>query len=100
MIALIAVIAVLDVAMQTKAILNQARIFAVSGEARSRINTAFVVSNFIGGAIGSALATLLWDHDRWTAITVAGAVPASFALAVWVLGRRGPLRPARSAVPG
>lgn len=90
-IALIAAIVLLDVAMQTNSILNQARIFAVSGEARSRINTAFVVSNFIGGAIGSALATILWNHGRWTAITVAGAVLAAVALAVWVLGRRGPL---------
>jgi predicted MFS family arabinose efflux permease len=92
-IALVIAIVVLDVGMQTNGILNQARVFAVSGEARSRINTAYVVSNFLGGAIGSALATLLWAHGGWNAITVAGAVLSALALAVWTLGRRGALRP-------
>lgn len=89
---LIIAIIVLDVAMQAAGILNQARLFATSGEARSRINTAYVVGNFIGGAIGSALATVLWAHGRWTAVTIAGGALACFGLAVWALGRRGPLR--------
>jgi predicted MFS family arabinose efflux permease len=90
-VALLIAILVLDIAMQANGILNQARLFAVSGEARSRINTAYVVSNFIGGAVGSALATVLWDYGRWGAITTTGAVLAGFALVVWLLGRRGPL---------
>ncbi|WP_258370245.1 MULTISPECIES: MFS transporter [unclassified Curtobacterium] len=85
-------IVLLDIAIQGQNILNQARIFAVSHEARSRLNTAFVTGNFIGGAIGSALAGLLWDDWGWTGVTVAGAVLAGFALTVWLVGRRGPLR--------
>lgn len=91
---LLLAIVVLDVAMQANGILNQARIFAVAGEARSRINTAYVVGNFIGGAVGSALATVLWAHGGWTAVTTAGAVLAAAALLVWVAGRNGALRPA------
>jgi predicted MFS family arabinose efflux permease len=85
-------IVLLDVAIQGQNILNQARIFAVSHEARSRLNTAFVTGNFIGGAIGSTLAAVLWSAGGWTAVTGAGAVLSGFALTVWLVGRHGPLR--------
>jgi predicted MFS family arabinose efflux permease len=85
------VVVVLDIALQALAILNQLRVFAVSHEARSRLNTAYVTSNFIGGAIGSAAAALLWSAGGWTAVTIAGIALSCFALAVWAAGRRGAL---------
>ncbi|MCG7210127.1 MFS transporter [Streptomyces arenae] len=93
----IVAIVVLDVAVQTLNLLNQARLFAVSHEARSRLNTAFVTGNFVGGAIGSAAAGLLWAHGGWNAVCTAGASLAVVALAVWALGRRGPLRTTAAA---
>ncbi|WP_433061887.1 MFS transporter [Dactylosporangium sp. CS-033363] len=92
-------IVVLDVAMQTQAILNQARIFAVSHQARSRLNTAYVTGNFIGGALGSAAAALLWSAGGWRAITTAGLILSAFALLTWTLGRRGPLLVAAADEP-
>jgi predicted MFS family arabinose efflux permease len=77
------VILLLDVAAQTTIVLNQARIFEVSREARSRLNTAFVTGNFIGGAIGSAAATVLWAAGGWVAVSLAGALMSVVALAVW-----------------
>jgi predicted MFS family arabinose efflux permease len=85
---ILVVVVALDVALQAVGILNQLRVFAVSHEARSRINTAFVTSNFIGGAIGSAAASVLWSTGGWTAVTIAGMVLSCFALAVWAAGRR------------
>ena len=87
------VVAVLffDVAVQAHSILSQTRLFAVSGEARSRLNTAFVTGNFVGGAIGSAAASVLWSLGGWTAVTVAGMLFSAVALAVWAVGRRGAL---------
>lgn len=87
---LVAVV-VLDIAVQGVNILNQARMFAVSREARSRLNTAFVTANFLGGAVGSAAASLLWSTGGWTAVSVAGIALSAFALLTWVLGRGGPL---------
>jgi hypothetical protein len=84
-------IVLLDVAVQTSNLLNQSRMFAVSGEARSRLNTAFVAGNFTGGALGSAAATVLWSTGGWTAVALAGVVLSGFGLVVWALGRRGPL---------
>ena len=84
-------ILLLDVAIQGISILNQTRMFAVSGEARSRLNTAFVTNNFLWGAGGSVLATVLWGAGGWTAVTLSGAGLAVVALVVWAFGRRGPL---------
>ncbi len=89
---IIVAILLLDVAIQGVNILNQTRMFAVSHEARSRLNTAFVTNNFIGGAIGSAAATVLWSAGGWTAVTTAGAAASAVALLVWAVGRRGGLR--------
>lgn len=91
--ALLIVVAIimLDVVIQGVAILNQTRLFALSHEARSRLNTAYVTTNFLGGAAGSAAATLLWSVGGWTAVTLTGIALSCFALFVWALGRRGPL---------
>jgi predicted MFS family arabinose efflux permease len=90
---LLVAIVLLDTAAQGVNILNQMRLFAVSPQARSRVNTAFITCNFIGGAIGSAAASLLWSAGGWTAVSLTGAGLSCIALAVWAAGRRGPLVP-------
>ncbi|MFI5928331.1 MFS transporter [Micromonospora sp. NPDC051543] len=82
---------VVDVAFQTQALLNRARLFALAHEARSRLNTALATSNFIGAAAGSAAASTLWSAGGWTAVAIAGAGLGCLALTVWALGRCGPL---------
>jgi predicted MFS family arabinose efflux permease len=91
----LAVVIVLDIALQAQGILNRLRVFAVSHEARSRLNTAFVTTNFIGGALGSAAAASLWSIGGWPAVSAAEAVLSGCALAIWAGGRRGAL-----VVPG
>lgn len=77
---IIVAVVLLDIAVQGVNILNQTRLFAIAPEARSRLNTAFITCNFIGGAIGSAIASAL------------GAI----AFLVWALGRRGPFLATRA----
>jgi hypothetical protein len=67
---------------------NQHIIYALDQEARSRINTIFMTSMFLGGASGSALATAAWGYDGWTAVSVLGAVLAIAALGVRVFDHR------------
>ncbi|WP_258400710.1 MFS transporter [Micromonospora saelicesensis] len=101
---IIIVIVMLDVALQTQALLNRARLFALSHEARSRLNTALATGNFVGAAVGSAAATAIWSAGGWTAVTIAGTALCCFALIVWALGRRGPLvirvAPPENAIQG
>ncbi|WFE29930.1 MFS transporter [Solwaraspora sp. WMMD791] len=89
----IVVVVVLDAALQAAGILNQLRVLAVSHEARSRLNTAYVTANFLGGAAGSAAAAMLWVAGGWTAVSLAGVGLSCFALALWVVGRRHALVP-------
>ena len=87
---LVAVV-LIDVAIQAVNVLNQTRLFAVDPDARSRLNTAFMTGNFVGGAVGSALAAALWQRGGWPAVTLGGAVLIGAALVVW-LTQRGHLR--------
>ena len=83
--AILLVAAVFSLAVQGVGILCQSQIFALSDSERSRLNTAFVVSNFLFCAIGSSLATLLWNLGRWSTV-MAGVVAASLvALAIHFL---------------
>lgn len=74
--AILLVAAVFSLAVQGVGILCQSQIFALSDTERSRLNTVFVVSNFLFCAGGSSLATLLWNIGGWSA-AMAGAVAAS-----------------------
>lgn len=88
----IATVVLLDIAVQGLNLLNQARLFSVSAEARSRLNTVFVGSNFLGGALGSSLAGILWSWGGWIAVSTAGGILAILGLTVWAIGRRTALR--------
>lgn len=90
-IALIVVVIVLDLAAQSALVLGQTRLLSLPGQNRSRLNTAFVVSNFLGGAIGSALAGPLWATGGWTTITGTALAIVIVALLVWIITRRGAL---------
>ncbi len=58
--ALVAGIVVLDIGTQGMQITNQAVIYALRPDARSRINSAYMVCYFLGGAAGSVAAGALY----------------------------------------
>jgi predicted MFS family arabinose efflux permease len=71
--ALIAGIIVLDIGTQGMQITNQAIIYALRPDARSRINSAYMVCYFIGGAVGSLTAGVVYGGDGWSGLCVLGA---------------------------
>ncbi len=84
---LIVGVVVLDIGVQAAQISNQARIYALKPEARSRVNTVFMVCYFIGGATGSALSALAWRRFGWTGVCATG-----FAFALVAAARHAPWR--------
>jgi MFS family permease len=56
---------VLAVGTQQTQISNQARIFALDGSARSRINTIYMFASFGGGAFGAFLAAWIYAAGGW-----------------------------------
>lgn len=79
---LIAGVLLLDFGAQGSQVSNQHVIQSLRPEARNRLNAALMSGMFLGGAIGSAAATLAWDFGAWIAVCAVGAIFAAAALAV------------------
>ncbi|MFJ8589147.1 MFS transporter [Streptomyces sp. NPDC093595] len=77
----------LDVAMQSGMVANQVRIWALRPEARSRLNTAYMVCAFLGGGFGSWAATRAYTHVGWPGVSALVALLAGLALARHLLRR-------------
>lgn len=86
-VAIVIVAAILSVAVQGVSVLTQTRLFNLSQGERSRLNTVFVVNNFIFGAVGSALASLLWSLGGWSYVMIAASVVSVAAFIVWLFSR-------------
>ncbi|GAA5178836.1 MFS transporter [Rugosimonospora acidiphila] len=80
-------VVVLDLAHKAVLNSNQNVIYALRPEARNRINSAFTTSYFLGGAVGSALTSVVRVHGGWTGVCVLGAVFAAGTVAVWAVER-------------
>lgn len=87
-IAIVVIAAVFSIGVQGITVLSQARLFALSDEERSRLNTVFVVNNFIFGAIGSALASFLWSLGGWSYVMMGAILISVIALVVWISSRK------------
>ena len=88
LVALVAGIVLLDLAQQSLQISHQSAIYARHPDARSRVTTAFVVSVFVGGAIGSAMASVLYALGGWHAACGFGAGIALVGFVLWLVARR------------
>lgn len=64
----------LDFGVQSCQISNQARVHALNDAARNRINTVYMVSYFIGGALGSYLGSYSYAHLQWYGVCTLGII--------------------------
>jgi len=72
---LIAGIVLIDLGVQSGHVANQSRIYSLAPEARSRINTFYMVAFFLGGALGAYFGPAGFKAGGWTgfcAIPLAG----------------------------
>jgi predicted MFS family arabinose efflux permease len=79
---------VLDMGVQATHISNQAIIYALNPEARNRINTIYMVTYFIGGSIGTWLASQAWSHYQWDGVCTLGISLSLIAIIVHLLSRK------------
>jgi predicted MFS family arabinose efflux permease len=70
---LIVGILVLDVGVQGLQVTNQSIIYRLAPDARSRINSAYMVCYFAGGAVGSAIGSSVYESHHWTGVCLLGA---------------------------
>jgi predicted MFS family arabinose efflux permease len=77
----------LDTAVQSGQVANQARIFALRPDARSRVNTAYMTCSFIGGTVGSWLGVRVYTAMGWLGVSGLVALAAAVALTRHLLHR-------------
>jgi predicted MFS family arabinose efflux permease len=85
--AMILGIVLLDVGTQGMAVTNQSVIYRLVPDARSRVNSAYMVVNFSGGAIGSAVAGSVYAAAKWGGVCVVGAGIGALTLLLVVASR-------------
>ncbi len=75
---------VIDLALQGVHINNQAVVYSLVPQARSRLNAVYMTSYFVGAASGSALGALAWNVGGWPATCGLGVLLAVLTgLALW-----------------
>lgn len=74
----------LDLGVQSCQISNQARIHAISDEARNRINTVYMVTYFLGGALGSYLGSFSYARFGWPGVCAVGLLTQIIAIGAYL----------------
>jgi predicted MFS family arabinose efflux permease len=62
----------LDTGVQAAQVANQSRVLKLKPEARSRVNTVYMICYFGGGSVGSLVGSIAWSKWHWTGVCVAG----------------------------
>ena len=86
--AFVAAVLLLDVGVQATQVTNVATIYSLDATAHSRINTAYMTSYFIGGAIGTFVGIQCWEAGGWPVVTTQLLLWSVACLALVVLGMR------------
>ncbi|MFP1648919.1 MFS transporter [Enterococcus mundtii] len=71
---LLVAIILLDVGNQFGQVANQSRVQGLGEATSNRNNTIFMFMYFIGGATGSLLGSMMWQHYGWVGVTVTGLI--------------------------
>ncbi|MEO5795723.1 MAG: MFS transporter [Rhodoferax sp.] len=84
-------VVLLDFGLSVANVANQSMVMVMvmglEPDARSRINTVFVTSIFLGGALGSAAASAAWAHGGWPDVCVLGLAVAILALGIHLVAK-------------
>ncbi len=68
--ALVAAVLLLDIGVQASQVTNVALIYTLDETAHSRINTVYMTSYFIGGALGTFVGVQCWNIGGWPLVTI------------------------------
>ncbi len=82
---LIVGVILIDLGVQSNHIMNQTNYFLLKTNAVNRLNTVYMVSYFIGGSLGTYLASVAWKYAEWKGVCVVGVSMGLAALLAHVL---------------
>ena len=79
-------IILLEISTRFSMIGNQLRAFSLNETAKSRLNTAFMTSYFLGGSVGTKLGSIIGGTYGWAGLAILGCIAS---LAVVIVNWRG-----------
>ncbi|MDN3027567.1 MFS transporter [Streptomyces sp. S.PB5] len=80
LVGIVAGIVILDIGVQGLHVLNQRIIYDIDAAARNRLNSICMTFYFLGGALGSAMASFVWTWAGWTCVCLTGLGVTAFAV--------------------
>lgn len=83
-------IVVLDFGVSLAQVSNQSLVLGLSETARGRINTLYMTAIFLGGSLGSAVASQAWTALGWPGVMLAGGGFSLLSFIIHLLERRCP----------
>ncbi len=84
---IIAGIILIDIGMQCVQISNQTCALSLEPHASNRMNTIFMTTYFIGGALGTFLAGIAWHHAGWGGVALTGTALAGTSLLITLFAK-------------
>lgn len=78
----------LDIGVQATQVTNFTRIYSLHEHAHSRLNTIYMTTYFIGGAIGTYFGLLSWKIGKWNISTWQMLLWGAFALSVVIISEK------------
>lgn len=84
LVALVIAIVLVDFAVQGQNVLSQSVLARHAPSTAGRTATAYVTSNFAGGAIGSAGSVAAWSAGGWSGVCWLGGAICALSLALWL----------------
>jgi predicted MFS family arabinose efflux permease len=93
----VAGVVLLDLGVQVVHVSNQTRNYALRPDARSRLNTVYMVAYFVGGMVGSSLGATGWAVAGWAGVCAVGVLLPILAFGAFLLS--GITQTRRSASP-
>lgn len=82
---LIVGVILVDLGVQSSHIMNQTNYFLIKSNAVNRLNTVYMVCYFIGGSLGTWLASIAWQYAQWDGVCFVGAAFGLLALIAHIL---------------
>lgn len=63
----------IDFAVQANMVLGQRAVYSLEPKSRARLNAIYMTSIFVGGAVGSLIASPLYEAGGWTSVALVAA---------------------------
>jgi predicted MFS family arabinose efflux permease len=85
---LVIAVLILDIGVQAMQVTNVSMIYTLDETSHSRINTIYMTSYFIGGALGTYVGLLCWKHGGWSLVLLQMLLWSILALGIVLKGKK------------